>query len=164
VARVLLALALVVAPLARPTVALPATGAGAPSERQVRRILAGLLPNVYRALEFREEGAIYDRLAVAVTGDALTEVFLEHRRTLELEERGGARARVDAVEILEVSDVEDRDEGFTARAVWTVAGMVTHFGHRHFRQNRYDARLELVPVEGSWKIRRVEILEEDRLR
>jgi len=42
--------------------------------------------------------------------------------------------------------------------------MVTHFGHRHFRQNRYDARLAIVPVEGTWKIRSIEILEQDRLK
>jgi hypothetical protein len=42
--------------------------------------------------------------------------------------------------------------------------MVTHFGHRHFRQNRYDARIAIEPVAGTWKIRSVEILEQDRLK
>jgi hypothetical protein len=42
--------------------------------------------------------------------------------------------------------------------------MVTHFGHRHFRQNRYDARVGIVPVEGTWKIRSIEVLEQERLR
>jgi len=42
--------------------------------------------------------------------------------------------------------------------------MVTHFGHRHFRQNRYDARLRLVPDGDVWKIASVEILDETRLR
>jgi hypothetical protein len=45
-----------------------------------------------------------------------------------------------------------------------VGGSVTHFGHRHFRQNRYDTRVALVPVDGNWKIRSIEILEQERVR
>jgi hypothetical protein len=162
--RVVLALALVVGPLARTTVALPASAAGAPSERQARRILAGLLPNIYRAMEYRDERLIYDRLAVSVTGETLTEIYLEQRRTLELEERGGAQARVEAVEILDAKEIERQETGFHVRSTWTVGGMVTHFGHRHFRQNRYDARIAIVPLAGTWKIRSIEVLEQDRLR
>jgi hypothetical protein len=162
--RVFLALALVVGPVARTTMALPASASGVPSERQARRILAGLLPNVYRAMEFRDERLIYDRLAVSVTGETLTDIYLEQRRTLELEERGGAQARVETVEILDAREIERQEPGFRVRSTWTVGGMVTHFGHRHFRQNRYDARIAIVPVEGTWKIRSVEILEQDRLK
>jgi hypothetical protein len=164
-ARVVLALALVAGPLANVSIALPSSLERTPSKDQTRRILAGVLPNVYRAFEFREESAAYDRLAVSVTGETLTEVYLEHRRALEMEERGGARARVEAVEVQEVRSVEPvADGGFAAEASWTVGGTVTHFGHRHFRQNRYDTRVEVVPVDGTWKIRSVEVLEEERLR
>jgi hypothetical protein len=100
-----------------------------------------------------------------VTGDALTDVYLEQRRTLRFEERGGAQARVEAVEVLEAGDLETRqDGGFSLRAVWTAGGTVTHFGHRHFRQNRYDARVGLAPVDGAWKIDAVEVLEQERVR
>ena len=122
------------------------------------------MPNIYRALEFRDEATIYDRLAVSVTGETLTEVYLEQRRALEIEERGGAQARVEAVEVLEASAIESRDTGFEVRSVWTVGGMVTHFGHRHFRQNRYDARIGIVPDAGTWKIQSIEVLEQGRLR
>ncbi len=163
--RVALALALAVATLAQVAIALPASVARATSADQARRILASVLPNVYRAFEFRDEGTAYDRLAVAVTGETLTEVYLEHRRSLELEERGGARARVDAVEVQDVRNVRPRgDGGFDAEASWTVAGSVTHFCHRHFRQNRYHTRVALVPVDGNWKIRSIEILEQERVR
>jgi hypothetical protein len=163
--RVTLALAVVAVPIAGVTMPLPSAIRSVPTGGQARRILAGVLPNVYRAFELRDETAVYDRLAVSVTGPTLTEVYLEHRRALELEERGGARARVEAVEILEVRDVEPAPEGgFTAEAGWKVGGNVTHFGHRHFRQNRYDALVHLVPDEGVWKVRSIEILEEERLR
>jgi hypothetical protein len=163
-ARVVLALAFVVGPLVRTAVALPGSAGRTPSERQARRILAGLLPNIYRALEFRDEAAIYDRLAVSVTGETLTDVYLEQRRALEVEERGGAQARVEAVEVLEAGGIEARGNGFGVRSVWTVGGMVTHFGHRHFRQNRYDARIEVVPVDETWKIRSIEVLELERVK
>lgn len=163
-ARVLLAAAVAVGPLVTTTVAVPGTGGGTPTERQARRILAGLLPGVYRALEYRAPEAIYDRLAVAVTGEALETIYLQQRRALEMEERGGARARVEAVEIREVGGIAADADGFTVRAVWTVGGMVTHFGHRHFRQNRYDARLGIAADAGSWKLRSIEVLEQERLR
>jgi hypothetical protein len=163
-ARVMLAVALAAGPLVETAIALPGSSGRTPSERQARRILAGLLPNIYRAMEFRSEELIYDRLAISVTGDTLSEVYLEQRRTLEIEERGGAQARVEAVEILDATQITARDRGFEVRAVWTVGGMVTHFGHRHFRQNRYNAVLDIVPVDETWKIRSVEILETERLK
>ena len=164
-ARVTLALALLLAPLGQMAIALPSSLGAVPSTDQARRILAAVLPNVYRAFEFREESAVYDRLAISVTGETLTDVYLEHRRALEMVERGGARARVEAVEVAEVRSVEvAADGGFDVEATWTVGGTVTHFGHRHFRQNRYDARVNLVPVEGTWKLRAIELLDEVRIK
>lgn len=162
--RVVLALAFIVGPVVQTAVAVPGLAGRTPSERQARRILSGMLPNIYRALEFRDEATIYDRLAVSVTGETLSDVYLEQRRALEVEERGGAQARVEAVEVLEATDIRSADAGFDVRAVWTVGGMVTHFGHRHFRQNRYDARLGIVPVEGAWKIGSIEVLEQERVK
>ena len=163
--RVALAVALVVAPIGEVAIALPSSAQSLPSVGEARRILAGVLPNVYRAFEFREESAAYDRLAVSVTGDTLSEIYLEHRRALEMEERGGARARVEAVEVQEVRSVSPlAGGGFEADAIWVVGGTVTHFGHRHFRQNRYDARLSLVPSDETWKIRSIELFDEERIR
>jgi len=164
-ARVVLAAGLVVAPVAEMAVALPSSLSSVPSSGEARRILAGVLPNVYRAFEFREESDAYDRLAVSVTGDTLSEIYLEHRRSLEMEERGGARARVETVEVPEVREVLPAENGgFVADAVWVVGGTVTHFGHRHFRQNRYDARVKLLPVDNTWKIHTIELFDEERIR
>jgi hypothetical protein len=164
-ARITLAVAFAFTPLAQVSITLPASFGGVTSEHQARRVLASVLPNVYRAFEFREEGAAFDRLAVAVTGPTLTDIYIEHQRAMVMEERGGARARVDAVEVTEVRSVETREGGgFDAEASWTVGGTVTHFGHRHFRQNRYDTRVAVVPVDGTWKIESIEILEQERVR
>jgi hypothetical protein len=136
-----------------------------PDSNGAKRILARVLPNVYRAFEYPTESTVYDRLALSVTGETLTEIYLEHRRAVRMEERGGAKATVEAVEVIEVDSVDPGNPGgFVAETAWTVGGTVTHFGHRHFRQNRYDARVAVVPVDGYWKIRSIEILDEKRLR
>ena len=50
-------------------------------------------------------------------------------------------------------------------ASWTVGGTVTHFGHRHFRENRYRAFVSVVPTEDAfWKIRSIDMLQEERVR
>ena len=163
--RITLAAAFFAAPFAQAAVDVPFALSSVPSERSARRILAGVLPNVYRAFEFRDEATVYDRLALTVTGETLSDAYLEHRRAMVMEERGGARARVEAVEVVEVRDIERGDGGgFDARAVWTVGGTVTHFGHRHFRQNRYNVQVSLVPVDDTWKIRSIEVLEEERIK
>jgi hypothetical protein len=163
--RMTLALAFLAAPIAQVAVSAPPAFSATPSERAARRILAGVLPNVYRAFEFRDEATVYDRLALTVTGETLSDAYLEHRRAMVMEERGGARARVEAVEVVEVADIEPAEGGgFDARAVWTVGGTVTHFGHRHFRQNRYDVQVSLVPIDETWKISAIEVLEEERIK
>ena len=60
-ARIVLVAAVIAAPWRSVAIALPSSSAPSPGE--ARRILASLLPNVYRAFEFREESAAYDRLA-----------------------------------------------------------------------------------------------------
>jgi hypothetical protein len=162
--RAVLALAALVGPLAQTAIALPGSTELVPSQRQARRILSGVLPNVYRAMEFRDEAAIYDRLAVSITGETLADVYLGQRRVLEIEERGGAQARVETVEVLEADGIQSLEAGFSVRSMWTVGAMVTHFGHRHFRQNRYDARIEVVPLAGTWKIKSIEVLDQERLK
>ena len=51
--RVTLALGLVVAPFGEVALALPSSFSSTPSPAGAKRILAGVLPNVYRAFEFR---------------------------------------------------------------------------------------------------------------
>jgi hypothetical protein len=151
-------------PFVRTAVALPGFSGWAPSGAAATVVVDELLTNVYRAFDLREESAIYDQLAMAVTGDQLEEVYLENRRALELENRGGARARVDEVEVLEVPSVErQEDGGFRVETAWTISGSVNHFGHVHYRQNRYEAVLFISAVEGAWKITGIEHIDEKRL-
>ena len=162
-ARVALVLGLLAAPLLEVALAVPFIEVHTPSAAEAKTIVGGLLTNVYRAFVFRDEESIYDRLAVSVAGDRLSEVYLEHRRALEIAERGGARARVEAVNVETVRGIGSVPGGFEAEYVWTVAGSVSHFGHRHFRQNRYVARVVIEALNGAWKIVEIELRDEERV-
>jgi len=133
------------------------------SDATSNEVVAGLLHNVYRAFDFREEERIYDVLARSVDGELLADVYLETRKGLVLANQGGARAKIKSVELVEL-DAEPADNGgFVARARWNASGSVGHWGHVHKRANSYLARLEVQPVDGVWKLVGLEILEEQRL-
>ena len=125
-------------------------------------VAAGLLNNIYRAFDHRGEEKIYDVLAHSVHGDLLTDIYLETRNSLELANQGGARAKVDSVELQSLA-TESADNGFVATAQWRVKGSVGHWGHLHQRVNQYSAELNIEAVDGQWKLTGLEILEEQRL-
>ena len=97
-----------------------------------------------------------------MAGELLTDVFLETRRSLELENQGGARAKVKEVTIL-AGRSSPTDGGFVSNLEWTVLGSVGHWGHIHQRTNQYQARIVVRADDGQWKIVELEVLEERRL-
>ena len=125
-------------------------------------IVSALLHNIYRAFDYRDEEMIYDTLEHSVTGDLLTETYLETRRGLELASQGGARAKVQEIELTGL-EMMDSDVGLRLRCQWNVAAAVGHWGHIHQRMNRYVADLHLESVDGVWKITGMELIEEQRL-
>ncbi|MEE9291455.1 MAG: hypothetical protein V3U83_00860 [Acidobacteriota bacterium] len=133
-------------------------------DERAGEVVRGLLHNVYRAFDFREEEAIYDILDRSVAGDLLTQIYLETRRGLELQSQGGARAKVNKIELLEIASKDlGGERGFEARCTWNVSGSVGHWGHIHQRTNQYEADFEIRPVDGRWKITEMEILLEERI-
>jgi hypothetical protein len=44
-----------------------------------------------------------------------------------------------------------------------VNGSVSHFGHTHYRRNQYHALVKFVTEIGSWKIKGIELIDEERL-
>jgi hypothetical protein len=134
------------------------------SDEEAAEIIHGLLLNTYRAFDYREEDRIYDTLEQSISGELLTDVYLETRRSLELENQGGARAKVKEVEVLSAeSEPLDGVTGFAAQGTWNVAGSVGHWGHIHQRRNQYEARFTIEAIDGVWKITGLEILQEERL-
>jgi hypothetical protein len=159
-----MALAIVSYPFVRTPFRPLGSGPFKPTREEARAVVDGLLSNIYRSFDQREEGAVYDRLAMTVSGDQLTEIYLQSRKALELEDRGGARGRVDDVDVRDVRDVTRQEDGaFLVDAEWTVGGSVSHFGHTHHRRNGYRAVIRIAPEGDTWKIRRITVLDERRL-
>jgi hypothetical protein len=135
------------------------------SPEDSREIVLSLLKNVYRAFDFREEEDVYDKLAISVSGDLLTEVYLQSRKSMIIEQAGGAQAKVKQIDVLETEAKESGKQkgALDIRTKWTAVGSVGHWGHIHTRQNVYDAILTLTVAGGSWKITGIELLEEKRV-
>ncbi len=128
-------------------------------------VVYALLRNTYRAFDYRKESDVYDVLAKSVDGELLTKVYLEVQNSLELESQGGARARVYELD-LRKCELNNTDEenftGFNAKCSWVAIGTVTHWGHTHDRVNRYEAQLSVAIMDGSWKLKSLELLNQER--
>ena len=97
-------------------------------------------------------------------GDLLTRVYVETRKSLELQSQGGARVKVKEVDLIDFAAEElGADVAFTATCRWNVTGSVGHWGHIHQRTNQYQAELTIQPVDGAWKVTKLEILQEERI-
>ena len=135
------------------------------NEEDSKAITLSLLKNVYRSFDFREEEDVYDKLAISVSGDLLTDIYLQSRKSMQIEQAGGAEAKVKQLEVLQtqVQDSAKQNGALDVRTKWTAIGSVGHWGHIHTRQNLYDAILTLAVVDSSWKITGLTILEEKRI-
>ena len=164
-ALVLLAAAAALYPFARVPIARPALTAPALEDAQAKRVLASLLKNVYRAFDFRAESDVYDKLATSVAGDLLADVYLQSRRSLVIEQAGGAQARIKSVEVREAQARGPLDGrlAYEVQAQWTAEGSVGHWGHVHQRKNLYAAKLRIEAQEGVWKLTGMQLLDEKRI-
>lgn len=140
------------------------------ADSEAESVFATLHKNIYRAFDYRNEEDIYDSLAKSIDGELLEEVYLQVRRGLEMQEQGGAVSKVRNVEILEGDKQTAMDEnqnpaqrGFTYKSRWNVSGTVEHWGHIHSRTNQYEALFQVEPRGNSWKITKMELLDEERV-
>jgi hypothetical protein len=162
---VLLGGALVAYPYTQVSVARPVLMAGDLDDAQAQRLLQALLKNVYRAFDFRDESDVYDKLALSVEGDLLTDIYLQNRKSFAVQKAGGAQAKVKEVDIQHAQ--AERQAGgiptYAIRGQWTATGTVGHWGHVHTRTNQYDAIVTVKADQGDWKISGLELLEEQRI-
>jgi len=165
VAALFLAVGVAAYPFAQVTVNRPASMAGALNDAQAAALLNTLLKNVYRAFDFREEEDVFDKLALSVSGDLLTDIYLQNRRSMAIQQAGGAQAKIEEV-VVEAAGAERMDgDGLTYSldARWTALGSVGHWGHVHQRKNRYEAVVTVTAQDGAWKIVGLELRDERRI-
>ena len=133
------------------------------NDERLKQLVGDLLHNVYRAFDYRGEDVIYDVLEKSVSGELLTDIYLETQKSLELANQGGARVKVKTTEVSNAELMKRNGDILTIASDWNVSGSVGHWGHVHQRTNAYRAVLEVSEIDGVWKLTNLEILEEQRL-
>jgi len=133
------------------------------NDERLTLLVGDLLHNVYRAFDYRGEEVIYDVLEKSVSGELLTEIYLETQKGLELANQGGARVKVKTTEVNNAELLNRDGNHLTIASDWNVSGSVGHWGHIHQRTNGYRANLQISEIDGVWKLTGLEILEEQRL-
>lgn len=119
-------------------------------------IFGQLHKNVFRAFDYRDKEKIYDALSKSVDGDLLQDFYIDVRNSLRVEEKGGAVANIQSVELLDGIDVPPSQKSerpaFGYHSQWNLVGTIEHFGHIHKRTTQYEADFDVELVDGSWKI------------
>jgi hypothetical protein len=135
-----------------------------PSEEKTNQILQGLLLNMYRSFGYAEENAVYNQMSKSVSGDLLTDVYLQNRNVMRIEKEDQAKVYVDRLDIREVESLSAEDGGgFSALVRWDVYGSVNHWEHIHYRCNSYKAKITLMPKGKYWIITHFGLIDEERI-
>lgn len=151
-------------PVANIVVADPLAETPELSNEEQRELMSGLLYNIYRAFDHHDESLIYDRLAESISGELLSEVYLETRASMEVKNQGGLRISVKDVAVTELNPInQSNDSELTLRCRWRVAGWIGHWGHIHQRLNEHFAIVTLAPLDKKWKLTAIEMLDEQPL-
>jgi hypothetical protein len=129
------------------------------SEQETEDILTSLFHNVYRSFDLHDENLIYDRLAKSISGELLSDVYLETRESMEVKNQGGLRVSVKEVIVTELESVDDNAEEPAFRCRWRVSAWIGHWGHVHRRENEYVAHIKIGARDGTWKITAMELLD-----
>ncbi len=125
--------------------------------------LLGILENVYHAFEYGRDEDVYDALARTVGGELLRRVYLDVRRSLVMEQEGGASATVRGIRVEEVRMMSREGSTTALRATWRVEGTLEHWGHVHARTNEYSGRVALRDEEGFLKMVELRIDRHERV-
>lgn len=135
-----------------------------PSEKETVKILKGLLLNTYRAFMLQEDEDIYDILSLSVSGEFLSEVYLQNRENLRIRDSEGTMAIIHQLDIKSIGSMAKKKDGRIAIAAnWDVYGSVHHQNHVHYRCNTYTAEVIMKPTETYWKLVKIQLLDEQRV-
>ncbi len=150
-------------PYARASVPAPWQGSPELTPEEAPGVMNALIHNVYRAFDRRDERLVYDRLAMSISGELLSDIYLQMRKSIELENQGGAQVKVDEVVLEEIVPEEASDtKTLSYLCRWNVSGSVGHWGHIHQRRNHYEALVTIKPTDDSWKITQIQLRDERR--
>lgn len=150
-------------------------------EKEFPQITETLLTEIYAAFNKRDEKQVFSRLEEVVDGELLRTLYLEIRKSMTIEEQGGAVARAGKVKLTSCTaatkpepppqtNPEKNPQDIHAlylKCEWKVPGSVEHWGHLHQRTTSYVARLVIAPrkvdnFRYQWKLTGIELLNQDQ--
>jgi hypothetical protein len=135
-----------------------------PSKAEATQILQGLLLNTYRAFMLQEDEDIYDALARSVSGEFLSEVYLQNRENMQMGDSDGTMAIIHKLDIKSINSMaQEKDGSIGMTANWDVYGSVHHQKHVHYRCNTYTANVIITSTENYWKLVKIQLLDEQRV-
>jgi hypothetical protein len=135
-----------------------------PSKKETAKILQGLLLNTYRAFMLQEDEDIYDILSLSVSGEFLSEVYLQNRENMRMSDSDGTMAIIHQLDIKSIhSVVQEKDGHLAIAANWDVYGSVHHQNHVHYRCNTYKAQVTIGRTDNYWKLVKIQLLDEQRV-
>jgi hypothetical protein len=135
-----------------------------PSKAEATKILQGLMLNTYRAFMLQEDEDIYDVLARSVSGEFLSEVYLQNRENMRMRASDGTMAIIYQLDVKSIDSIaKKRDGSIGIVASWDVYGSVHHQKHVHYRCNTYTANVIIKPTENYWKLVKIQLLDEQRV-
>ena len=137
-----------------------------PSIDQQKMITESMLKNVYRAFDYQQDEQVYDALARSASGTFLENLYLQIKKSLVIQEQGGARSHVREVRWDSAASVSSgsTEAVFELNIRWEVTGTVEHWGHIHTREHAYDALIQIVAEGGQWKIGGMDVTSEEQLK
>jgi len=103
-------------------------------------------------------------LARSVSGEFLSEVYLQNRGKMRMSDSDGTMAIIHQLDIKTIDSMAQQKEGrIGIVANWDVYGSVHHQKHVHYRCNTYTAEVIIKPTENYWKLVKIQLLDEQRV-
>lgn len=142
----------------------PAFMITAPDDREAVMLLQSLLKNIYRSCNLSRETAVYDRLALTVSGDLRDDVYHQLCRSVAVPEPGGSPWRVTQLQVRAASatPAAGKPLAFEIRGLWSVLASLGRWGYRYERHAAYNARLTVQALDGYWTVTGLELLDAQR--
>jgi hypothetical protein len=133
---------------------------GLPEEKKAAEIIGKLVGNLHSTMLLRDETRLQGAIGMHVSEAKVAEILPELRRAFAIVIQGGGSARVENIDSVVVRDIRKlaNESGFQAQAEWSANARAGHWGHLHQRRMRFNALMELVPVERVWKLQGVTVL------
>ena len=132
-----------------------------PDETISRQIGNKILTNVNIALLETEPTQFRNQLKQIVAQDKFDNVETEIKRALAIKVAGGGKAQTKEISDLSTSEIQELNSqsGFRTLVEWTADAQAGHWGHTHRRKVQFRALMEIVEIDGVWKLLDMTVLD-----